>query len=280
MKTKVLVYTLGLLLLAFLFYDPSSGVAAVQRTDRTGSPVSLSDGCNACHGGGNFNTSVSVEVLQSNSPVTNYEPSQPYTVRVTVNSSNNPSGYGFQVVALVAEDNSNAGSFGMPPDGTQITTLNNRQYFEHSRRNTINNWSIEWTAPPAGTGEVRFYAAANAVNGNGSNTGDSPARLSTPLILTEEVTSGFTTVEELNLQVAVYPNPVQDHLRLQISNSENGRFSLRLLNAAGQLARSGQVEVVNGRSDRQLPVQDLPGGLYFLYLSDGQKVKATTMVKE
>jgi len=62
MKKNVLLTVLGLSFLAFLFLDASSGVASSQGKDRTGSPVA-SGTCANCHNGGNFNTSVSVQLL-------------------------------------------------------------------------------------------------------------------------------------------------------------------------------------------------------------------------
>ena len=209
MKKNVLLTTLGLLFLAFLFYEASSGVAATQGADRTGAPGSDA-GCNSCHGGGAFNTSVSVAVLDGETPVTAYEPGMKYTFRVTVNAANNPAGYGFQAVGVVANGNANAGSFGAAPSGTQVTNLSGRQYFEHSQRNTANSWSIEWTAPAAGTGEVRFYAAGNAVNANGDSGGDSPASLPSPLSLSENVASSLAAVRQLDLNMKVFPNTVRD----------------------------------------------------------------------
>lgn len=279
MKKNVLLTTLGLLFLAFLFYEASSGVAAAQNADRTGAPGSDSS-CNSCHGGGNFNASVSVAVLDGETAVTAYEPGKKYTFRVTVNASNAPAGYGFQAVGVVAEGNANAGSFGTAPTGTQVTSLNGRQYFEHSGRSTGNSWAIEWTAPAAGTGEVRFYAAGNAVNGDFNSGGDSPDRLDSPLSLSENVASSLAAVEQLDLNMKVFPNPVQDRLNLQVEGSENGRFELRLLNTAGQLVRSAQVLIANGRSNEQLEVTELPAGLYFLHLTDGRRVKTMHVVKE
>ena len=279
MKKNVLLTTLGFVFLAVLFSAASRGVAATQGVDRTGAPGSAA-GCNSCHGGGNFHTSVSLQMLEGTEPVSAYEPGKTYTFTVTVNASNNPAGYGFQTVGIVAADNSNAGSFGTAPAGTAIRTLNDRQYFEHSQRNTTNTWSIDWTAPAAGRGEVRFYAAANAVNGDGDISGDSPVRLGTPLSLTENLASGLAAVEQLDLQLKIFPNPVRNQLNLQINGSENGRFQLHLLNVAGQIVQSAQIDVINGRANREFSLRELPAGQYFLHLSDGQRVRTGIFLKE
>ena len=279
MKKNILLVALGLGFLAFLFLDASSGAASVQDRDRTGSPVA-SGTCANCHSGGNFSTSVSVQVLDGDTPVTTYEPEKKYTFTVSISAMNNPAAYGFQAVALTVADSTNAGSFGTAPDGTQVITLNNRQYFEQSRRNAVSSWSIEWTAPATGAGDVNFYAAGNAVNQAGGSNGDSPDILDTPFTLTENITSNTASIQPLDLQMRVFPNPVQDRLNLRVDGSENGRFQLQLLNTAGQLVQSGQVEVIDGTANQQLEVQDLPSGHYYLHLSNGKGVKTMGVVKE
>lgn len=278
MKKNVLLIAFGLGFLAFLFYASSSGAAASQEADRTGSPVA-SGTCANCHSGGNFNTEVSAQVLDGETAVTAYEPGKQYTFTVSISASNNPSAYGFQSVALTA-DNSNAGSFGTAPDGTQVETLNDRQYFEHSTRSDSSSWSIEWTAPAVGTGDVKFYAAGNAVNRANGSGGDSPDILDMPLTLTENVVSNTAAIEQLDLRMRVFPNPVEDVLNLQVEGSENGRFQLRLLNTAGQLIQTDQIEVVNGYANQQLQVHDLPGGHYFLHLTNGRQLKTMGIVKK
>lgn len=278
MKKNTLLAALGLCLLAFLFYDASGGVGAVQNANRTGSPGS-SAGCNACHGGGNYNAAISVEVLDGETPVTAYEPGQKYTFKVTINAENNPAGYGFQSVAMVAADNSNAGSFGEAPTGTDVVTLNNLQLFEHAQRSAENSWSIEWTAPAAGTGDVQIYAAGNAVNGGGTS-GDSPTSLENPLVLTENVASSLAAIERLDLNMNVYPNPVRDQLNIQITGAENGRYQWGLFNKHGQRLRADQIEVIDGRADRLIPVADLPAGAYLLRLHNGRGVQTTLVAKE
>ena len=47
------------------------------------------------------------------------------------------------------------------------------EFIEHGRPATANTIEVDWTPPAAATaGNVRFYVAANAANGDGRNTGD------------------------------------------------------------------------------------------------------------
>ena len=62
---------------------------------------------------------------------------------------------------------------------TLIQRAGNFQYISHSSSGTYPQqvtqagWDLDWTAPAAGTGTVRFYAAGNAANNNnGADSGD------------------------------------------------------------------------------------------------------------
>ncbi len=104
---------------------------------------------------------------------------QRWTVRVTGSQGNL---YGFQVSARTS-DNGQAGSFSNVDAKTQIICqtgeLNQAcrssapvQYMEHSLAGTSNSFTFEWTPPATDVGAVRVYAAGNAANGNGQESGD------------------------------------------------------------------------------------------------------------
>ena len=278
MKRRFLLSSFVFFLLIFFFYAASSGVAVSQNRDRTGSPLT-SGSCATCHSGGNFDPSISVEVLDDDVPVTTYEPGKTYSFKVTINASNNPAGYGFQAVALKS-DTTNAGDFGTPPADTRVTTLNNLKYFEQSTRSATNSWSVDWIAPDAGAGDVRFYASGNAVNGADGISGDSPASLDSPFVLMEDVASSTVAVERLDLQMKVFPNPVQNVLNLEMKGAEEGRLQLSLINGNGQVLQNRQLEHFSGYTNQELDVQHLPAGFYNLLVSDGEKVNSIMVVKK
>lgn len=153
----------------------SSGPAA-SGLDRTGSPLSGGATCSSCHGGGSFGTGLTVTVKNSlGNPVTSYSPGSTYTVEYqATNSMGSPAGFGFQSVCLTSS-NANAGNFSaFSTPNSHIITLSTRKYAEHSGINTAGFFSFTWVAPSAGTGTVKFYSIANAVNGSGSS-GDQPS---------------------------------------------------------------------------------------------------------
>jgi hypothetical protein len=137
-----------------------------------------------CHGGGYYGGALStISLLQGNTPVTSYTPGVTYNFEINisaVNVDNLPIPlYGFDAQATTSTTHLNAGVWGAAPLETQITEFDGRFYWEQSNPMTETSSNphsltktIQWTAPPAGTGSVTFYATGMAVNGNGSTNGD------------------------------------------------------------------------------------------------------------
>ena len=134
--------------------------------------------CVACHGGtaNSFNGSVAI----SFGGATAYTPGQIMHVKVTV-SDPAQQRWGFEVSPRLASDpkNSGAGTLATVDANTQLTPSNGTlQWIEHTLAGTRNGtpngvtFDFDWTAPATDSGDVTFYVAANAANGNGAPTGD------------------------------------------------------------------------------------------------------------
>jgi hypothetical protein len=181
------IYVLFFALFALVVLQSrSGGAAAVLNQDRTGSPLS-SGTCAACHSGGVFGTAISITVKNTGgTAVTSYIPGVTYSVEFNVTSGTGFT-YAMQGVALNTA-NTQAGSFGIPTStNTQVTTLNGRQYLEHSSPATgSGNFTFiaPWVAPVTGTGSVNFYGIGLTANGNGGTSGDQ-ASLTTTISLSE-----------------------------------------------------------------------------------------------
>jgi hypothetical protein len=107
-------------------------------------------------------------------PMTGYVPGTTYTITLTGTHSG-VGKFGFE---LTAEDNANSkvGTF-VITDATQTQLKNGGNAVTHTGAGTspsgnAKTWTVDWTAPSAGTGDVGFYAAFNAANGNGNTAGD------------------------------------------------------------------------------------------------------------
>lgn len=279
MKRKTLYAIFVAAFSAVLYFNYSGGPAAGGAGDVSGSP--LSGGiCTSCHGGGSFAPTVSAQLLKNGSPVTQYEPGEDYTFRLTITPTNGtPSRYGFQAVALRGESNANAGTWDSPPAGTRISTLSSRQYFEHSTPRPGSTFEIKWEAPVAGSGSVRFYAAGNAVNNNGSTDGDAAAALTNALVISERSTSSAFEVAVLPAEIKAYPNPVEAQLNLKIQIKESGRYFLTLHDMLGKELQRKTIQLLNGENQETLNVDHLAAGHYAVRLTDGKRVATQQIVK-
>jgi hypothetical protein len=129
-------------------------------------------------------------------PSGTYTPGQTVRVRVTVED---PAAvrWGFNLTVRRESSNDFVGAFAVPATPTPaVIAIRNQgaaRYVTHSPNGTFRAqtnqaaWEVDWTAPAAGSGPVRFYVAGNAANNNGANTGD---RVYTSNLAVAEATSG------------------------------------------------------------------------------------------
>ena len=278
MKLKIL-YTLFVLAgAALLFQSNSGGAAEVQGVDRTGSPLSPA-ACVACHSAGAFSPGIEVEILEGGNAVNTYEPGQTYTLKVTATHSGSPAGFGFQAIGLKSSDDSQAGNFGTPPSGIQLTNLAGGQYAEQSSRSSDNVFEIDWVAPDAGSGDVDFYAAVVIADGMMGSGGDGAAFLIEPVTLTE-VVSNTADVNGLLEDMTIFPNPVGDQFQLLLNSKENANYQLIIANMQGQRLLNQQVALTAGEQSQTIDISTLPKGVYTLILTDGQLSSTRRLIKQ
>ncbi len=108
-----------------------------------------------------------------------YTPGQTYQLEITL-ADPDASRWGFEATAF--KDVGTIGPIGnfAPLDAnTQATKFPlDRQYIKHTSAGTFMGqtgsatWTMNWTAPPVGTGPIALYVAGNAANGNGNFLGD------------------------------------------------------------------------------------------------------------
>lgn len=276
-----LIYSaFGLALLATLFLNNASGPAEVQSTDRTGSPLSPGTcGVVGCHSANAFGPSLSVRLLDANSqPVTVYTPGASYQLEVVVNTQTNAQRFGFQAVALTGANNTNAGTLAAAT-GIQVIPLSGRRYAEHSMKSVSNTFRTPWTAPAAGTGEVRFYAAGLAANNNGTTSGDGVASLTTPLTVTE-LTSSTNDTQIPGVSLAVFPNPVHDWLQVRVDGLNSFMADVMLYDMQGRVVQQEKRLILPGRTDWSMEMAALPSGQYWLELRDGRFARTGVAIKK
>jgi hypothetical protein len=90
----------------------------------------------------------------------------------------------------------------------------------------------------------------------------------------------ITTVEEnfINpVRITVYPNPASELLNVGFDAVTDSEVSLYLLNSQGSLVKT--IQVGSGTLNKQINMQDLPSGIYYLRLVKGKLVNVYKVVK-
>lgn len=266
---RILLY-LGFIC-SFILLISSSNGRAVNGSGNTGAPGDETAGavpvtCKFCHTPSNIVTNTLIQVLNSNNEeVTSYEPGEDYTVKVTINTvSGTPQRYGFQMIGLKDEGNTDLKGFSDPSSNTKLQNISftNRTYAEHKNPGTLNTFEVKWTAPVAGTGNVSFYAAGNGVNNNGSTSGDGASE--TKLTLAEAVISSSNAEQLIAQKIQIYPNPVSNG-RVFFKWTEDIEISAyTLINSDGKIIHSAVLK--EGAQDSSIDVSNQSPGVYFLKL--------------
>lgn len=250
----------------------SSGAAANGLGDRTGSPLS-SGTCASCHSGGSFAPSISLNVTDNGgNPITDYVAGEEYNLSFIVNSgSGTPGGYGMQATALLT-DNTAAGTFSTPSSNAQVVAVSGRSYFEHNVRSATASFTSKWTAPASGAGAITFYFIGNAVNGNGSTSGDQPSSATT-LTLNETLsTSDFVFQKNIKLE----QNPIKDALKINLTDNYE-TIALELFDVSGKSVYSKTYTNVSAINESL----NIPSGVYFIKLKNENNLTASLkLVKE
>lgn len=278
MKFRLIYSALVLLLIMFMFQSNSGGRAA----SGEGSTMAPGDGifCSTCHGGGNYNPEINVTLFDpvTEETTTEYIPGKTYKVIVNISASNNPFGYGFQALTLKDSDNTAINNWVTAiTQNTALRTISSgRQYFEQNRRLTTNEFEAEWLAPEENTGDITFYLAGNAVNGNGSTSGDSPVANSATF--SEKIITSATYFEE-EVSMDLYPNPTFNDLRISLNTSISKVYNIRLLDINGKVWIHKSILSISGTSVEKLDVSALPSGRYIVDITDGTGFLSKKIVK-
>ena len=168
-KLQLLAFSIlaGLTLLSNSGLHPITGTGGY-----TGAPGDSL--CSSCHTGSNPN--LNGEISISGLPAT-IMPSTTYPLTITVtNPNSNATRAGFQIVALNASNN-NAGTFSNNSANSQLRVSGGKTYLGHSPAvnfgsGTEISWTVDWTSPASGSGNITVYGSTVIANGNGANSGD------------------------------------------------------------------------------------------------------------
>src|ERR1019366_2127799 len=186
-KTKVALSIFAIAIASIFTSEYSSSADAHSSAGdakNTGSPGDGST-CSSCHGS---NTNVS-GMITSTIPVAGYTGGTKYTITGTISSSAVKFGF-----SMSPQNSSGciASAWTNTSNTTQLnsafgSTANEWVTHNGSAGTSVKTWSVDWTAPVAGTGDVTFYGIFMITNNNGNNDSGDKCQLSS--LLVHEATS-------------------------------------------------------------------------------------------
>jgi hypothetical protein len=89
-----------------------------------------------------------------------------------------------------------------------------------------------------------------------------------------------TTVEEnidIPIEVKIYPNPASDVVNIGFETAVESVIGITILDSHGRLVKTDKVEAT--MTEKQINMQDLPAGIYYLRLIKGRLMNVYKVVK-
>lgn len=296
LRASVLAAVLGGVTLAYAF---STGPPAT----RTGAPavanIAAEPLCVVCHA--SFAPNDPNGLLEILDVPDQYTPGTTYPLRVRLNYNHDPMPetplkWGFEITVVRADSGLGTGTW-IPPQaaftgvmedsllvkaGLSNSAYRTRRYLEHSMFATHEGepgpveWHFNWQAPATDVGKIYFFAAGNAADGSGDNTGDHifTARDSTVGdTATVGVPPALGPYRYTTLFAPPFPNPMTQCTDLSIEIGRSGPVDLSVFDVQGRKVRTiarGHIDAgpagfeFNGKGDDGRRLRD---GVYFIRLS-------------
>lgn len=199
--------------------------------------------------------------------------------------------YYFEIVLGNVSTNDQVTLAGLPINGLSITssTLNGAPFNAssfHANLQYLSNNSFRWLVNPGngGTQILRlYYCWANSYpNPVSASTASSlcsgvsrPCSVSSSINESDSEERGFEQPEQpqQSFGFEVHPNPATDQIRLTYYGSPATQANLRIIATTGQLVSNLQLTDLENQKQWQIATEDLPPGIYFLYLQVDDEVK-------
>ena len=220
-------------------------------------------------------------LITSNIPASGYIPGSTYTVTASITRPGHTK-FGFQVTPQNATGTI-LGTLIATSTQTQLNGINN-SYITHNSSGTSGSgaktWTFNWTAPSAGSGNVKFYAAFNASNSNNSSSGDTI--FTSSLTIPENLSTGINSISRNESNLSVYPNPVKDKINITFSTIENQDIEVILSDIMGKVSEklySGKT--TNTTFNYSIDIEGkYPSGIYLLKIKEGNKLNVKKVIIE
>lgn len=271
-------FAVGIMSLNLLVDSGSTSVHAFSggsdggRTNSPGDIAGVSAGqtanCTNCHSG-TLNSGTATRSITSDIPAGGYVTGQTYTITATVAEAS-VNKYGFEVTAEKDADNSKVGTM-VITNSTETKVIGGSAVTHKSTGTSgtgTKTWSFDWTAPAVGTGDVTFYGAFNATNGNSATSGDKV--YTATLSVTESATNNVSEVSSKNI-FTIYPNPVVSSF--EISTDMN-------MDAVIVYGMDGRIITSIVQNENIFDASGLPSGIYFVKVVSEGKTLTKKLIKK
>jgi len=255
--TLLAILSVPIILLTYSFSSGSPG-------GKSGSPIDNAN-CTQCHAGA---TNPIEGWIVSDIPDEGFTAGTTYLI--TLNATDqDASRFGFELTSESGDDK--VGTFTITDaDRTQLKATSNSVTHTFAGTDPVGHditWSFEWTAPDPSPDEMTFYAAINAANGNGQNSGDK-------IYLTSRSYNQFfvgIADNKLKEQVNVYPNPATSYVNVNLPDHSE----LRLINITGQEL----MHLRNASGSERIDLSNLEGGVYFVQVIHKSEMATIKLLK-
>ena len=260
------VTTVKVLLLAglsFVFMSNRGGSPGGRTGSTTDVGTCATQG--GCHGP---KTPIQQELLSGDFPSTGYSPGSSYNITLKPTNTGTTV-WGFECMA----EDGNGNAVGVFTSNEDANEQGNGRRATHKFASTSSaagstEWTLDWTAPAAGTGDITFYVSVLAANGNGTTSGDNVI-IDTMVIREGQVSSISDVIEN---EIRLYPNPVLNELHIASKHVINSGL-LQVFDAKGLL-------VISTEMRETISVQNLAVGTYYAKISQGNQLVTKTFVKQ
>lgn len=240
-----------------IFLIPAMAGAHSTYTGYSGAPGSNGTCTNSCHGQYSFTPTVTVTGFPEN-----FEPGHRY--RIAVGHAGGSAINQFNASVRIGDGSENGGLL-EAGDNTEVYDTQNETNGVRWSSTDTDSGTFIWTAPAAGTGEVRFYwAGLQGTRSNGTDT--QVVKIAIDPTSAVEYHPGAPGVFSMGQN---YPNPFNDRTIVEISVAEAGQVDFIITNILGQMVYEWRRNIVEPGNivirwdGRKFDGSDLPSGVYF-----------------
>jgi hypothetical protein len=253
------IYNLFIILaLPALFLIFTSGMLSSSGSPggKTGSPGDGGADCTGCHS--DFSTINQEGWISSSLVATGYSPGEEYMI-IVAGVDPDVNKWGFEATAEDQSGNKVGTIDSFMAGFTQLCNSDNAITHTALGTTPISDtgmvWVFNWIAPTEPVGDVTFYAAINAANGNGNTGGDQ-------IYLSQFTASPAVGISNnLNPQaIKFYPNPATNLIYVESSQNFQDKKYMEIINLHGQLLSKVELSEMKQTID----ISAFDTGIYFV----------------